>query len=345
MRAERPPPEPRPAEGHSPGFDPPHHYAKIAGMELPDLAGRGEVVRRYAHLLHHFGKELGRRPLVLQNAQFFPDVFAPDEPSLVRLVRRLQVHAGMSDIPIAVRLLSSEGALEAGGGSCKTSGCGTGACAPAPADGELARLVEGPEGWTLNVLEAELHHAVSLTTHLSRALAQVFLAETQSETAPVEAPVEASVDLTSVALGFGLLALEGSYIYAKSCGGPSVTTLTALSVGEVAVATSLFISVGNHSARRALSNLGTTQRALLSEANDWAASNSKIVDQLVKNPGALSQRAPELSDTKPALLRWFDRPSRPKELTLEEALSSNLSDTELLALARSVDPKRPVRGT
>src|SRR5688572_30321655 len=102
-------------------------------MELPDLAGRGEVVRRYAHLLHHFGKELGRRPLVLQNAQFFPDVFAPDEPSLVRLVRRLQVHAGMSDIPIAVRLLSSsegmssEGALAAAGGNCKTTGCGTGA--------------------------------------------------------------------------------------------------------------------------------------------------------------------------------------------------------------------------
>ncbi len=319
-------------------------------MELPDLAGRGEVVRRYAHLLHHFGKELGRRPLVLQNAQFFPDVFAPDEPSLVRLVRRLQVHAGMSDIPIAVRLLSREGlssesALgEEAGGSCKTTGCGTGACAPAPVDGELARLVEGPEGWTLNVLEGELHHPVSLTTHLSRALAQVFLAETQSETTVIEAPVEASVDLAAVSLGFGLIALEGSFIYAKSCGGPSVTTLTKLSVGEVAIATALFIAMGNHSGRRALSKLGTTQRALLSEANDWAASNQKIVAQLVSGPGALMLGPPELRDTKPALLRWFERPARPKELTLEEALASNLSDTELLALARSADPKRPVRG-
>ena len=92
---------------------------------LPDLAGRGELVRRYAHLLHHFGKEIGARPLVRQNAEFFPDRFDKDAPSVERLVRRLQTHAGLLGVPLGVRLVPLELA-EAGTNAGK--GCGSGAC-------------------------------------------------------------------------------------------------------------------------------------------------------------------------------------------------------------------------
>jgi hypothetical protein len=301
-------------------------------MELPDLASRAELVRRYAHLLEHFGSEIGERPLVRQNGSFFPDAFSKDEASVTRLVRRLQAHAGLSDIPLTVRVVSLEASELASGG------CGSGACAPAKVGGNAgaSRLEESDAGWILNVFDAELHHPVALTCTLARALARLFLQETESSTAPVEAPIEASVDLACVALGLGTLVLEGSYIYAKSCGGPSVTQLTTLSVGELAVACSLFIAVGGHSGRRALAELGTTQRALLSEANDWAASNGKIIHLLATEPGQLASKAPALTDTRPWLLRVFDRkPARSAEPSLERALSGELGDAELIALARA----------
>jgi hypothetical protein len=300
---------------------------------LPDLPGRGELVRRYAHLLHHFGKEIGSRPLVRQNAEFFPDRFDKDAPSVERLVRRLQTHAGLLDVPINVRLvpleLAEEGtnASKGCGSGCgvppqksgcgvppqKTAGaCGTGCGTPSVSEeGTIARLEETARGWTLNVFDAELHHPVALTTQLALALAEIFLCETSSAQAPVEAPRGVSRDLTCVALGLGSLVLEGSYIYSKSCGGPSVTRLTELSVGELAIAQALFIAVGRRSARfsgrGSLSELGTTQRALLGEANDWAASNAALVAQLVSDPGQLATRAVQVRETRSWLLRVFER--------------------------------------
>jgi hypothetical protein len=284
---------------------------------LPDLAGRGELVRRYAHLLHHFGKEIGARPLVRQNSEFFPDRFDQDAPSVERLVRRLQSHAGLLDVPIHVRLVPLELA-EAGtnaGKGCGSGACGTGCGTASVSDeGTLTRLEETARGWTLNVFDAELHHPVALTTQLALALAEIFLSETSSAQAPVEAPRGVSRDLACVALGLGSLVLEGSYIYSKSCGGPSVTRLTELSVGELAIAQSLFIALGRHSARfsgrGALNELGTTQRALLHEANDWAASNASLVAQLAASPGHLATRAPLVRETRSWLLRVFERSPR-----------------------------------
>lgn len=313
-------------------------------MELPDIASRAELVRRYARLLWHFGSEIGERPLVRQNGEFFPDVFEKDEPSVARLVRRLQSHAGLGDIPLQVRLSALAPAeltaAEEQGGSCGSGACGTGACAPAGGTPSASRLEERSDGWVLNVFDAELHHPVALTCTLARSLARLFLAETENPAAPVEAPLDVSVDLTCVALGLGTLVLEGSYIYAKSCGGPSVTQLTRLSAGELAVACSLFIARGRHSGRRALAELGTTQRALLAEANEWAASNPRIIAQLGSDPGQLASVAPELNDTRPWLVRLFtqsraDRARPTAEPSLERALSGELDDAELLELGRA----------
>jgi hypothetical protein len=318
----------------------------IEGMELPSLPGRAELTRRYAYLLQHFGRELGQRPLVQHDAKFFPDRFEHDAPSLELLVRRLQTHAGMDDVPIRVRLLSPDGEPTLGGG------CGSGACGPscgsgvaADADGKIARLEESSEGWTLNVIDAELQHPVGLTTQLALALGEIFLAETQSARSPVEAPHGVSRDLACVALGLGLLVLEGSYVYAKSCGGPSVTQLTQLSVGELAVACSLFISAGQHSPRRALSGLGTTQRSALAEANDWAASNRALVNQLVEQPGQLATAAPTVRESRSWLVRLFERAPRSKSAaaatSLEQALAEGLGEGDLLRLAKELAAGQP----
>lgn len=316
---------------------------------LPDLAGRGELVRRYAHLLQHFRDEIGVRPLVRQSAEFFPDRFDKDPASVQRLVRRLQTHAGLLDVPIAVKLVSLELA-DASTNAAK--GCGSGNCAPtcaAPsADGSaLPRLEEHAQGWTLNVFDAELHHPVALTTQLSLALAEIFLSESSSADAPVEAPRGVSRDLACVALGLGLIVLEGSFIYSKSCGGPSVTRLTDLSVGELSVACSLFIALGRHSSRRSLQDLGTTQRALLAEANDWAASNTPLLRLLAQDPGQLATKAPQVRDTRSWLLRVFERPvpaalpgAQLPGAQLPAALLSagDMPEDALLELARKAAP-------
>jgi len=317
-------------------------------MELPDLTGRAELVRRYARVLQSFGAELGERPLVRHDTEFFPDRFEKDQASLELLVRRLQTHAGLLDVPLRVQLLTPDGlpsegsAASCGTGGCGTGGCGTGAPEGGSADGaKLPRLVESSQGWTLNVGEAELHHPVALTTQLSLALADIFLTETESASAPVEAPREVSRDLACVALGLGLLALEGSFIYSKSCGGPSVACLTQLSVGELSVACSLFIASGGHSTRRALAHLGTTQRALLSEANDWAASNPELIRQLEEDPGQLATRVPAVQDTRGWLLRIFQRSPRRAQpargaASFEQALAAGLGEAELLDLAQDL---------
>ena len=114
----------------------------------------------------------------------------------------------------------------------------------------------------------------------------------------------------------------------------------------LAIACSLFIAVGNHSGRRALAELGTTQRALLAEANDWAASNPRIIEQLSTDPGQLATSAPNLGEARPWLLRLFDRPARgaknAPEPSLERALAGHLGDAELRRLyqsARGAEPK------
>ncbi|MEY4546379.1 MAG: hypothetical protein RL685_2574 [Pseudomonadota bacterium] len=315
--------------------------------QLPSLDRCAELARRYAHLLQHFSSELGERPLVRQSGEFFPDRFDKDAPSVERLVRRLQAHAGMVDVPIQVRVLAidSEGSVQVSGGSCGSGGCAPSCAAPSGANGSPSRLEETAQGWTLNVLEGELHHPVALTTQLSLALAEIFLAETSSAQSPVEQPHAVSRDLACVALGLGLIALEGSYIYGKSCGGPSVTRLTELSVGELAVACSLFIALGGHSARRARSDLSTTQRALLGEASEWAQSNTRLLARLLDDPGQVASRPPEVREARSWLLRVFD--GQPKvttrraaaskgrqQATLEQALASGLADHELLELAR-----------
>ena len=309
-------------------------------MELPELEGRAQLVRRYAHLLSHFSREIGKRPLVLQNAKFFPDLFERDEASAVRLVRRLQAHAGMDDIPVHARVVAFEPPQEseARAGSCGSGGCGPVQVTETP---KTTRLIETGEGWQLNVFDVELHHPVGLTTQMARALGRIFLEEARTSADAIEAPIEVSTELAAVALGFGPLLLDGSYIYGKSCGGPSVSRLTTLSVGELAIVSSLFIAMGRHSTRQALGYLGTTQRALLSEASDWAASNAKIVEELGEAPGQLATGTPKLAETRPWLLRLFDRPRRPTSPSLESALSGSLGDAELLELARSLAETHP----
>lgn len=269
-------------------------------MELPDDRTLRDLVQRYASIVERFGDDLGKRPMVLPTGRFFPDTFTGDLPSVGRLLRRMQRHAGMSDIPIEIGVLNPEALAEQ---ACGSGGCGSCAApnvAPAVA---AARLVDLGDGWRINIDPGEVQNPVVLTAALARALGHVFLLEESSADRPIEDPLEVTVELTTVALGLGTLLLAGSYLYQKSCGGPNVACLTALGVGELSVVFALFAKHTGQSLRAARSELGATQQDQLSEAEAWVLSNPAVTRLLAQDPLRLVLGDFELSAPKSWMAR------------------------------------------
>jgi hypothetical protein len=90
--------------------------------------------------------------------------------------------------------------------------------------------------------------------------------------------------------------LQGSYIYAKSCGGPQIASVTKVGVAELAVAVALFAEVGGHKFGPALKSLDVTQKAALTEAKRLIKANKKVVDRLKSNPKQLAVEEFELAE-------------------------------------------------
>lgn len=282
--------------------------------QLPEPVVRA-IVQRYARLIQRLGPELGERPLVLPTEKFFPDTFQGDAKSLRRLVKRMQEHAGMSDIPVKPVLIDPEGEAHAHGGGCGTGGCSV----PKAANTESpTRLVDDGDGWRLQLEEAELRHPVALTTTVARALAYVFLMETKNEGESIDEPIELSVDLAAVALGFGELLLEGSHIYSKGCGGPSVAKLTALGPAELSVACVLFAARGEHSARALAKELPPTQREAFDDARALLERNSSLLRALREAPERLAEGDFDLAKDKPLFGGLFGKKTHDDDLSLAE---------------------------
>lgn len=271
-------------------------------MELPDDRTLRELVQRYASLTERFGADIGRRPMVLPNGRFFPDAFHGDLPSVTRLLRRMQEHAGMADIPIEIGVVDPDADKSE---ACGSGGCGSCATPNVGPEVAAARLVDLGDGWRVNIAPAEARSAVALTAALARSLGHIFLLEETSVERPIEEPVELTVELTTVALGLGTLLLNGAYVYSKSCGGPNVACLTALGLGELSVAFALFCQYGGHSMRRARAELEVTQREQLSEAETWVLSNPHVTNLLVTDPLRLVLGDFELSAPKSWMARLF----------------------------------------
>lgn len=275
-------------------------------MELPPDAVVRNIVRRIGRIRRDLADEIGQRPCVLPNGEFFPDAFTSDAESLHRLVTRMQEHAGMEDIPVRALLTASEGATEAAGG------CSSGACAPVTLGGSVPRVVERDEEWLIQVAEPELRHPVALTATIARALATVFVLETSDPDEPAEVR-DATVDLVAVELGFGALMMEGAYIYSKSCGGPSVASVTALSAPELAVAAAFYFARSKRWRRAALAELSTTQKALVRDALALVDSNGELLAQLQSDPRRVAGGKFELSEAKPWLARVLGKSKRSEQ--------------------------------
>jgi hypothetical protein len=289
-------------------------------MDAFPLTEMRAVVRGYARILAGLGSALGERPLVLPNSEFFPDVFQADLASVQRLLERVQEHAGLSDMAIEARIADIDGMQSSAGGcgSCAP----TGSCAtPAGDEPKLMRLVDAGEFWQLNVHPGELMHPVALTTALARGLTLAHVSESTLGQGDLE--LDVTVDLAATALGFGVLLLEGSHIYKKSCGGPSVSSVTALAPSELGAVLALFVALGGHSARRARAHLSATQAEAFDEAKACVDSNRALVALLARDPARVARGDFELGEAKSWLLRAFGsrggtRPALDAEETLGE---------------------------
>lgn len=304
-------------------------------MEFPSEPTLRAIVQRYARLMDQLGREIGARPMVLPTGEFFPDIVSPGQKGMERLVDRLRYHAGMQDIPVEVQVI--EDAQATGSGGC----CGGSCSGPAAGAEETERLVETGDGWRLVLRTSELGHEVALTTFLARTLARVFLLETLPEEQSIDPPAEVTTDLAAVALGFGTLVLQGSYMYRKSCGGPSVAKATALGCADLAVAFSLFVAQGGHPGRQAARHLDATQRTLFQQALAWIESNPRIVTLLKDRPAQLVSGSFSITEARPWLARVFG-----KRRTSREGPNGDDALAELEALAERAQPiARPKKGT
>jgi hypothetical protein len=297
------------------------------------------VVQGYARVIDRFGKKIGTRPMVLPTGDFFPDAFTGDQQSVQALFARMKEHAGLGDLAISVNVATGGGHAGHGGGCGGSCACDDGGGEP-PAE----RLVRDETGWHLAVLANEVRAPEVLTTHMARGLAVAFLAEASDGAAPSPA----MIDIAAVTLGFGALLLEGSYVYRKSCGGPSIAHFTVLGTEELAIAFALFAALGGHQPSRAQRELGPTQRAALGEAWAWVDSNRDLTDRLGRTPGRVAAGDFEICETRPWLVRRLFKPKPSRKAggagaiaadDSLEALEAALAGAPVQAKAKPADPK------
>lgn len=296
-------------------------------MQLPPTEARRDLVAAYAAILARVDGVSGAGELVLPNGEFFPDRFTGDQASVQRMLDRLLEHAGSSDMAIEARIFGDAAA------SCGTGACGS--CGPTPSDGEqetVPRLVDAGDAWQINVLPSEVGQPVALSSALCRAIALAVLRE--AEAPPSELDLDAAVDLTAIRLGYGVLLLEGSHIYRKSCGGPSIARSTALGPSEVALVLALSAAVAGQSSKKVSKYLSATQQEAFAEALAWVDSNAALVRALQSDPERVADGHFELKETSSWLGRWLGSKVR-RAPSIESAETIEELEAALAPLARS----------
>jgi hypothetical protein len=305
-------------------------------MELPNSEVRQGLVAAYAEVVAQLDLLSAGRALVLPNGEFFPDVFTGDEASVQQMLDRLLEHAGLSDMALTARFWGESAA------SCGTGACGScGPAQPEPDSERVERLVDAGEHWQVNILPTEVASPVALGSALCQAVALAVLRE--ADTQP-RIPLNLAVDLTAIGLGYGVLLLEGSHIYRKSCGGPSIARTTALGPTEVALVLALSAAVSEHPLRKVAKHLSATQQEAFAEATAWADSNANLVQSLRSDPARIARGEFQLKEPSSWLGRWLGSklkraPNANSATTIEELEAALGAENAPRRALKARDPK------
>lgn len=292
-------------------------------MDLPDEPQIRWILRTAAILLDHGAEPV--HGLVQPTAEFFPDKFDGSPRAVTALMGRVQEHAGLPDLRVELAVIAPEG--QAQGGSCSSGACGGGGSGLDAKVERVARLDEG--AYRVAIAAGEIRNPIVLTTAFVRAVSVMFLIESAAIDALRPRDREPAVDLAAVLLGFGVLVTNGSYLYAKGCGGVQVHSATKMPVDEIALALAIYCRLHDVADRTAARHLDVTPRAHFDESAVWASSNVTLVRMLRGAPERLA--ADDFAIGEPR--SWLAR-----VLGVGKSRTARSAEDELRDLERSLLP-------
>jgi hypothetical protein len=286
-------------------------------MDLPADPQLRWILSRTATLLEAGAEPVGG--LVLPNATFFPDAYDGSPRAVAALMTRIQHHAGLGDVAFDLAIVAPDG--EQKKVNCSSGACGTGGGVHAKLTGERV-TARDDGGYTVTLAAGEVMNPVVLTTAMVRAVSSVFMLEADAYRSFIAADREAVTDLAGVLLGFGVLLANGSYIYAKGCGGVQVQSATKMPVDEITVALGLFCRLFDVPERTAAKHLELTPGEHFDEGYAWASSNHAVVKLLRSDPDSVRADRYALSASRSWLARALGvgkskRPATPDEEVAE----------------------------
>jgi hypothetical protein len=263
-------------------------------MELPSDDSLRSIVRTFAHLRAAHGASIGAPALVLPTAEYFPDEFRPDVPSLRQLLQRMIEYAPLSgELAVELAVLVPE--------PDHAGGCGSAACSTASGGSSGIDVVELEDGYRVAVSATDVGNADVLSTSLARSVGALVLHEAGELVSPMGSEIAAAV------CGFGVLLLNGSAVWAKSCGGLRMAQATILDAPETAVALALFVAIHGYKGSHARKHLGATQREAFDAAQDWVESNPLLVASLRDRPERLETGTLDLEPVRGVLAQWLHK--------------------------------------
>ncbi len=248
------------------------------------------LVARYARVLAAHGEAFEGAELVTPTGEHFPDHFARDQKSLERLIARVASYTPLGeDVALTFVLVEDE----TDDGHC-TSGCSK------PAASRIDGVQREGDGYRVAIPVTELGNATRLVCALARGISSAVLAEAGEEVAAREIGFES--EIVAVASGFGVVLLEGSHVYTKSCGGPAIHRGTSLATDELAALLAFFCARNEISPRVTRKHLGATQAEAFDEAWAFTQSNTAIVKKLREAPELLEGGAFDFETKRGGLL-------------------------------------------
>jgi hypothetical protein len=161
-------------------------------------------------------------------------------------------------------------------------------------------------GYRVPVAVTETGNPTRLVCALARGVSAAVLAEAEVEVDDVGL----MSDVMGVACGFGIVMLEASFVYTKSCGGPNVHQGTYLTSSEIGVLLAFFCAIHDVAPRAARKHLGATQSEAFDEAWSFVEKNGEITRKLREAPELLEGGAFTFENKRGVLARLWSRQSK-----------------------------------
>jgi len=303
-------------------------------MDLPAEPRIRWVLHRIAALL-----EQGAEPvngIILPTEEFFPDVFDGTPQSVVALLKRIQAHAGLSDLDVELQFVTPEGETASAGG------CSSGACGPGgKIETRLDRVGRRKDGsYVIAIGTGEVGHPVVLTTALVRSVACMFMTEAGAYDDLSPNDREPATDIAATMLGFGVLVANGSHVVIKGCGGAKTHSATKLTTDEITLALAIFCRSFNVDMRIAHKHLDQVPREHFNSAETWVRANAAIVRRLREDPQGIRNDAFVLDQAESWVSRVFSFGRNKRGPTAEETLSQLERSLPAAQNRKPIDPER-----